>query len=364
MRGIPARYATGWAVRVVGADGMTAIGAVRATVGYRKADVVAETSPIRSYRRRRCCRRARCTRVRRCTPGVARRRVTAGRDSSHRRDRPRERELRFDVRPELTCDVSQPDTLVPSGELIDELLRHRSREPRQLHRAGLRASVDADDRVGLHFLCPVSPAADGSTSCPVPTTRTRCTPGKSTATAASTRRRPQHRTARRRSATSSTRPTETTTRPSTARLRWREYAEDMGNDPARDGGTPDPLGGTRLRPSPDRWRRPHRTGNCQLTSTPIRHNPFIYFHSVIDDQSRVRCPRCPLGHGRRRDSERRSAGHLHAAISSNDLQHTGDDTRASCSSHPTCATTATTRPALDQTPRAARRAASSARICG
>ena len=25
---------------------------------------------------------------------------------------------------------------------------------------------------------------------------------------------------------------------------WREYAEDMGNDPARDGGGADPLGGT------------------------------------------------------------------------------------------------------------------------
>src|SRR5215471_562997 len=29
-----------------------------------------------------------------------------------------------------------------------------------------------------------------------------------------------------------------------AGLRWRMYAEDMGNNPARDGGTPDPLGGT------------------------------------------------------------------------------------------------------------------------
>lgn len=28
------------------------------------------------------------------------------------------------------------------------------------------------------------------------------------------------------------------------RLTWREYAEDMGNDPSRDFGTPDPLGGT------------------------------------------------------------------------------------------------------------------------
>ena len=27
-------------------------------------------------------------------------------------------------------------------------------------------------------------------------------------------------------------------------LNWRMYAEDMGNDPARDGGTADPLGGT------------------------------------------------------------------------------------------------------------------------
>jgi hypothetical protein len=32
--------------------------------------------------------------------------------------------------------------------------------------------------------------------------------------------------------------------PSTHVASWREYAEDMGNDPTRDGGTSDPMGGT------------------------------------------------------------------------------------------------------------------------
>src|SRR5205823_12315400 len=31
---------------------------------------------------------------------------------------------------------------------------------------------------------------------------------------------------------------------SNGHVAWRMYAEDMGNDPVRDGGTPDPLGGT------------------------------------------------------------------------------------------------------------------------
>jgi phosphatidylinositol-3-phosphatase len=55
---------------------------------------------------------------------------------------------------------------------------------------------------------------------------------------------------------------------------WRVYAEDMGNDPARDMGTPDPLGGTDC-------AHPVVGGNDPTNSaTPIdqyatRHNPAV-----------------------------------------------------------------------------------------
>jgi phosphatidylinositol-3-phosphatase len=79
---------------------------------------------------------------------------------------------------------------------------------------------------------------------------------------------------------------------------WREYAEDMGNDPARDGGQPDPLGGTDCAhptqvdgvaaDDTESAEGPNATGT-QVKSTIIdqytdRHNPFIYFHSVTDNK--------------------------------------------------------------------------------
>ena len=79
---------------------------------------------------------------------------------------------------------------------------------------------------------------------------------------------------------------------------WREYAEDMGNDPARDGGSPDPLGGTDCAhptqaggvasDDTNNAEGPNATGS-QVKSSVIdqyadRHNPFIYFHSVTDNQ--------------------------------------------------------------------------------
>jgi hypothetical protein len=81
------------------------------------------------------------------------------------------------------------------------------------------------------------------------------------------------------------------------RLTWREYAEDMGNDPSRDFGTPDPLGGTDCA---------HPViGTPDLTNTaqgsPIvdqyadRHAPFVYFHSVIDDPQRCNRHVVPVG---------------------------------------------------------------------
>ncbi len=67
---------------------------------------------------------------------------------------------------------------------------------------------------------------------------------------------------------------------SSKHLSWREYAQDMGNDPHRDGTTTTkqgptcghpPIGGTDLTDS---------TGPAN-DSYATRHNPFMYFESVI-----------------------------------------------------------------------------------
>jgi hypothetical protein len=62
---------------------------------------------------------------------------------------------------------------------------------------------------------------------------------------------------------------------------WRQYAEDMGNDPSRDGGTSDPLGGTDC-------AHPAANGTFPNVATTtdqyaIRHVPFLFFHSVTDN---------------------------------------------------------------------------------
>jgi len=97
--------------------------------------------------------------------------------------------------------------------------------------------------------------------------------------------------------------------PWTARSDWREYAEDMGNDPARDGGQADPLGGTDCAhptqtagiasDDTNAAEGPNATGS-QVKSAITdqyanRHNPFIYFHSVIDNTSRCDQNVVPLG---------------------------------------------------------------------
>ena len=75
---------------------------------------------------------------------------------------------------------------------------------------------------------------------------------------------------------------------------WRSYAEDMGNDPARDYGTADVLGGTDCAHAP--------IGGNDLSNSAAaddqyatRHNPFVYFHSVIDDPARCNTHVVPLG---------------------------------------------------------------------
>jgi hypothetical protein len=75
---------------------------------------------------------------------------------------------------------------------------------------------------------------------------------------------------------------------------WHEYAEDMGNTPSRDGGTADPLGGTDCgHPA---------VGGVDVTNSATatdqyadRHNPFVFFHSIIDDQALCDANVVPLG---------------------------------------------------------------------
>jgi hypothetical protein len=75
---------------------------------------------------------------------------------------------------------------------------------------------------------------------------------------------------------------------------WRAYEQDMGNTPSRDGGTPDPTGGTDCgHPAigaPDTAEV--ATAQDQYTT---RHNPFVWFHSVIDNTAECNANVVPLG---------------------------------------------------------------------
>lgn len=116
------------------------------------------------------------------------------------------------------------------------------------------------------------------------------------------------------------------TPPTKHKATWREYAEDMGNDPARDGGITDPTGGTdcahplqssgSATDDTNSAEGPNATGS-QVVSAKAdqyadRHNPFIYFHSVIDaaavcDQSVVPLGTVTVGTGGAADT---FSGHL------------------------------------------------------
>jgi len=75
---------------------------------------------------------------------------------------------------------------------------------------------------------------------------------------------------------------------------WRAYEQDMGNTPSRDGGTADPSGGTDCG---------HPAANAPVgavVATPqdqyvTRHNPFVWFHSVIDNNALCDANDVPLG---------------------------------------------------------------------
>jgi hypothetical protein len=62
-----------------------------------------------------------------------------------------------------------------------------------------------------------------------------------------------------------------------AKLTWKGYMEDMGNDPGREGRTcgHSPLG--------DDEKTSRATVSDKYAA---KHNPFVYFHSILDDQKR------------------------------------------------------------------------------
>jgi hypothetical protein len=106
----------------------------------------------------------------------------------------------------------------------------------------------------------------------------------------------------------------------TDRILWREYAEDMGNTPARDFGDLDPLGGTDCAHPP--LSSPDTSNSATAADQyATRHNPFVYFHTVIDDQARCDTHVVPLGSvsvGTGPSGVDEFSGHLYQ-----DLQHEG-----------------------------------------
>jgi hypothetical protein len=67
-----------------------------------------------------------------------------------------------------------------------------------------------------------------------------------------------------------------------AQLTWKSYSEDMGNDPAREDaacGHP-PLNG----PDPTQ-KAQAASASHPLDQYAARHNPFVYFHSIVDSAS-------------------------------------------------------------------------------
>ena len=82
--------------------------------------------------------------------------------------------------------------------------------------------------------------------------------------------------------------------PATHVASWREYAEDMGNDPTRDGGVTDPLGGTDCaHPTVGGTDGAAVAEAADRYAT--RHNPFMYFHSIIDNAAECDANVVPLG---------------------------------------------------------------------
>ncbi len=75
---------------------------------------------------------------------------------------------------------------------------------------------------------------------------------------------------------------------------WRGYDQDMGITPSRDGGPSDPTGGTDCaHPAIGATDTAETaTATDQYTS---RHNPFVWFHSIIDNAAVCNANVVPLG---------------------------------------------------------------------
>lgn len=83
--------------------------------------------------------------------------------------------------------------------------------------------------------------------------------------------------------------------PTTHLASWREYAEDMGNTPSRDGGAADPLGaGTDCAHPPLNRADPTESATA-VDQYADRHNPFIYFQGITDNTAECDANVVPLG---------------------------------------------------------------------
>lgn len=75
---------------------------------------------------------------------------------------------------------------------------------------------------------------------------------------------------------------------------WRAYEQDMGNTPSRDGGTPDPKGGTDCA-HPAIGAVNNSNAATAADQYAARHNPLIWFHSTIDNTAECNANVVPLG---------------------------------------------------------------------
>jgi hypothetical protein len=82
--------------------------------------------------------------------------------------------------------------------------------------------------------------------------------------------------------------------PKTSVASWRGYDQDMGNTPSRDGGVADPTGGTDCAHPVvgTKDTAEYATAADQYAN---RHNPFVWFHSIIDNTAECNANVVPLG---------------------------------------------------------------------
>jgi hypothetical protein len=97
---------------------------------------------------------------------------------------------------------------------------------------------------------------------------------------------------------------------------WRAYEQDMGNTPSRDGGTLDPTGGTDCA-HPAIGAINNTNSATAADQYAARHDPMIWFHSVIDSTAECSANVVPLGTLSANDTPSPS-GHLAKDLKSED----------------------------------------------